>query len=107
MTRDGIFTETISFSPDFIAEFVKKIRGFDVPFVDRFMEVHRLQKRELFLPVEIDIDDATPLVEMIRFYNAQDEQAGLAIEDRERIRLFIDCYGGAVTAGVSIVDDVR
>ena len=55
----------------------------------------------------IDTDVADTINNMICFWNAMDNEAHLAKEDRRPIYLFIDSPGGDVMATLTIIDSIK
>jgi ATP-dependent Clp protease protease subunit len=73
--------------------------------VDELLYAEELEKRELYLPEEVDDSIISEIVAHILRYNKEDE--GLPVEERKPIKLFINCYGGDVIACFSGIDTIK
>lgn len=73
--------------------------------IDELLYAEELEKRELYLPVEIDDSVIPELVSHILRYNKEDE--GLPVEERKPIKIYINCYGGDVIACFSAIDTIK
>ena len=63
-------------------------------------------KRELVIN-EIDEDVAESVETLIKFWNSVDNENKIPIENREPIKIYIDSYGGLVTAAFTIIDAIK
>lgn len=53
---------------------------------------------------DIDDDVATAFTQIIRFFNQQD--AGIPVEERTPIKIYINSYGGSLTGALTIADAI-
>lgn len=61
---------------------------------------------------EIFIDTITPIIandinRQIRFWNSIDEEEATPISERKPINVYIDSYGGSLTAAFTIIDTIK
>src|SRR5579875_1750728 len=73
--------------------------------VDELLYAEELENRELYLPEVIDDQVIPEIVRHIIRYNKQD--AGKPIKERKPIKIFINCYGGDVTACFSVIETIK
>ena len=62
--------------------------------------------RELYLE-DVNPDAASGIEMIIRFWNNYDNELGLKPEEREPIKLFIDSWGGHLTAAFTIINAIE
>ena len=56
---------------------------------------------------DIDGDTGAGIENVIRFWNRIDDEAGIPIEDRKPIKLYIDSPGGDLSATLTMVDAIK
>lgn len=61
--------------------------------------------RQLFLG-DIDTEIGDCIENMIRFWNAIDDENNIPIDKREPIKIYIDSYGGDVNATLTMIDAI-
>lgn len=77
------------------------IKGFD-----DVISLSSCYKREILLgDIEPDVGEA--IVSFIRFYNQMDDEAGIPVEERQPIKIFVDSNGGDLCATFSMIDAIR
>lgn len=82
----------------------------EAPKINEFDNVVDLSNnldRNLFLGEEVEDQLAGGINTMIRFWNRLDDEANLPIEKRQPIKIYINNYGGVLTAGFSIIDTIK
>ena len=73
---------------------------------DDIISLNSCYKREVLLgDIEPDVGEA--IVSFIRFYNQMDDEAGIPIEERQPIKIFVDSNGGDLCATFSMIDAIR
>lgn len=65
-----------------------------------------LLNRELYIG-GISDEMSSGIEALIRFWNRQDEQDGIAVEDRVPIKLYIDSWGGEMVACYTIINAIE
>jgi ATP-dependent Clp protease protease subunit len=65
-----------------------------------------LLNREIYMGAVSD-EMSSGVEALIRFWNRQDEQDGIAIEDRVPIKLYIDSWGGEMVACYTIINAIE
>ena len=73
---------------------------------DAVLDLKANLDRELFIG-EIDETTGDSVNSYIQFFNKQDEEDGLSIEERKPIKLFIDSPGGDLMATFTMIDAVN
>ena len=88
-----------------VTDLVNNIKE-DIKSFDDFVSIKSAVNREIMIG---EIDDGTGryVDAYIRFWNRQDDENNIPIEDREPIKLYIDSCGGLLTDTFSIIDSVR
>lgn len=76
------------------------------------IEFENIVDKASFLNREIFIDNLTPQIadyidKVIRFWNKIDEDSAQLISEREPIKIYIDSYGGSLTAAFTIIDAIK
>ena len=71
---------------------------------DKF-SISDLEARKLFINQDIDDDALDGVVYHIMRYNFLDK--GIPVKDRIPIKIYINSYGGSVTAGFAIIDAIK
>lgn len=76
------------------------------------IEFENIVNKASFLNREIFIDNLTPQIadyidKVIRFWNKIDEDSAQLISEREPIKIYIDSYGGSLTAAFTIIDAIK
>lgn len=61
----------------------------------------------MILVDDISVEVGRSVSGMIQFYNQMDRQLGIAPEDRQPIKLYVDSNGGNVFAALSIIDAIE
>lgn len=67
--------------------------------------LHSYLSRNLCID-EISMELGQTMNNLIRFWNQQDEENGIPVEERKPINLYIDSPGGNLTATLTIVDSI-
>jgi ATP-dependent Clp protease, protease subunit len=75
--------------------------------IDELLYAEQLENRELYLPIEIDDGVIAEIVEHIFRYNKEDNDKGIAVEERKPVKIFINCYGGDVHACFSVIETIK
>lgn len=78
----------------------------EIPLLSKLFDFEQLVKREIYLGAEIDVKDGEDVASIIRRYNYDDDKNQIPIEERTPIKIYIDCYGGVVSAGMSMIDSI-
>jgi len=88
-----------------VTDLVNNIKE-DIKSFDDFVSIKSAVNREIMIG---EIDDGTGryVDAYIRFWNKQDDENNIPIEDREPIKLYIDSCGGLLTDTFSIIDSVK
>ena len=88
-----------------ITDLVDNIKE-DIKSFDDFVNIKSAVNREIMIG---EIEDGTGryVDAYIRFWNKQDDENNISIEDRKPIKLYIDSCGGLLTDTFSIIDSVR
>lgn len=73
--------------------------------IEDFFYLKEYQERKHFITDAIDAVSTDDLCKAILQYNKDD--AGIAPEDREPIRIYLDTPGGDVSAGLRVIDVIR
>ena len=73
---------------------------------DNILEVNGFLNREIFVG-DIDSDLGVAVNVLIRFYNQQDEEENIPVQDRKPIKIFIDSGGGDLDATFTIIDSIK
>ena len=73
---------------------------------DNILEVNGFLNREIFVG-DIDSDLGVAVNVLIRFYNQQDEEESIPVQDRKPIKIFIDSGGGDLDATFTIIDSIK
>ena len=73
--------------------------------IEDFFYLKEYQERKHFITDAIDAVSTDDLCKAILQYNRDD--AGIAPEDREPIRIYLDTPGGDVSAGLRVIDVIR
>lgn len=88
-----------------ITDLVDNIKE-DIKSFDDFVSIKSAINREIMIG-EIEDGMGKYVDAYIRFWNRQDEENNIPIENREPIKLYIDSCGGLLTDTFSIIDSVR
>ena len=70
------------------------------------VDLHNGLNRHMHLGA-IDNDIADAIDNYIRFFNAQDEQNNIPVEERKPIKIYIDSIGGDIMGTLTIIDAIR
>lgn len=62
--------------------------------------------RSIYIPTVLE-DSATSIDIAIRYWNRFDDDEKIPVEEREPIKIYIDCIGGSLTDGFSIADSIK
>ena len=73
--------------------------------IDKIFEISNIRNRELLLN-DITSEVADNIDGFIRFYNNIDDEQNVPKEDRKPIKIYINSYGGSVTASFQILDSI-
>jgi ATP-dependent Clp protease protease subunit len=73
---------------------------------DNILETNGFLNREIFVG-DIDSDLGVAVNVLIRFYNQQDEEESIPVQDRKPIKIFIDSGGGDLDATFTIIDSIK
>ena len=73
---------------------------------DNILETNGFLNREIFVG-DIDSDLGVAVNVLIRFYNQQDEEENIPVQDRKPIKIFIDSGGGDLDATFTIIDSIK
>jgi len=73
---------------------------------DNILEANGFLNREVLIG-DIDSDLGVAVNVLIRFYNQQDEENNIPIQDRKPIKIFIDSGGGDLDATFTIIDSIK
>lgn len=71
------------------------------------VELSNSLNRELIIPFELDEGVATAVASIVRYWNRVDTEECIPVDEREPIKIFIDCYGGNLTEAFGIVDTIQ
>jgi len=96
-------SETFEISLDDLINNIKndKEKNFN-DIVDLDADLHRnICIGEIYDGLGIEIDSK------IRFWNRQDDKAGIEVGDREPIKIFIDSLGGSLTDAFTIINSIQ
>ena len=96
---------TTIITPEVVAQLFGEYK-FEVPLLSKLFDFEQLIKREVYLDIEIDAKDGENLAALIRRYNQEDEKNNIPINERKPIKIYIDCFGGVVSAGMSMIDAI-
>lgn len=66
-----------------------------------------LKQRKLWLTDAVNEDSVFDLIRQIMQINAEDDSAGIQLEDRKPIRLYLRSCGGSVDAGFALIDAIE
>lgn len=71
------------------------------------VDLSNVLDRAIFLNDDVDDEIANGIDIMIRFWNRIDKELHLSREDRQPIKLYINSYGGSMTAAYLIIDSIK
>lgn len=66
-----------------------------------------LKKRKIYFNDEVDLGIISKIVYWIKYWNDQDDKAGLTGEDRPEITVYVSSNGGDVISGFSVIDAIK
>lgn len=89
---------------DFCEEETKDLLNKNLPDPDTLSYFNRIAKREIFINTDID-EYCVDFAKMIIDWNRQDK--GIPIEERKKIKIFINTDGGDVTAMNSLINAIQ
>lgn len=72
---------------------------------DKVLELKGHLDRELFLG-DIDPDTGDSIVSLIQYFNKQDNEDNIPVEERQPIKIYIDSGGGSLQATMSMIDAI-
>ena len=81
--------------------------SYTVSEVDALLDVTHFQQRRLFLRQGFDERLNRQIADKIRYYNIQDAEANVAVEDRDPIYVFCDSEGGDLLTGMYLADVIQ
>lgn len=73
---------------------------------DSVLEIKSNLDRELFIG-EIDSDTGDSINSYIQFFNKQDEEDNIPVEERKPIKIYIDSPGGDLYATMTMIDAIK
>lgn len=77
----------------------------DIATFDDIVNLDGAVNREIYLGSIVD-GTGTTIDGYIRFWNAQDEKAGIPVEERKPIKIYIDSNGGCLVDTFTMIDSI-
>jgi ATP-dependent Clp protease, protease subunit len=74
---------------------------------EEYQYLEGLKEREIYFNNEVDLNIVNRIVYNIMKWNKEDDEAGIPIEKRKPIKLYITSNGGCVISGWSVIDAIK
>lgn len=90
---------------DLFSNTIEEVKKDTKSFED-FVNLNNSLDRHLYLD-DIEAGIGSSIDSMIRFWNRQDEENNIPVEERKPIKIYIDSYGGSLLDAFAIIDSIR
>ena len=79
----------------------------EIPDPEVALNKYKFIERKIYLDTAITQETGQPILEMIQFWNSEDEFNGTPVEKRIPIQVYIDSPGGQLTTAFLIADAIK
>ncbi len=88
-------------------QFMDIFRGDRIPSPETALDKCAFLERKVYIDAAITQETGQPVLQLIQFWNSEDEFNGTPVEKRMPIQVYIDSPGGSLTTSFLIVDAIK